>query len=330
MKITGLFLFLTLWSTTVLAHHGNSEFDLSTQLRYEGTIIEAQWRNPHIFLTLATQTVDGNAITLEIEAASPNVLRVGGFDAKSLSEGEQVTAVVSPSRRFPNASAFGYEIIKADGTVVPLVSARLRRPQTSQKTESIFSTWVATADSFSRFVRGLRNWPLNDQASEIRSRFTPVASGQARCIPVASPMLMMYPVATVLEENSDHILIKSEWLGAVRTVYIDGRSHPPVEERFQQGHSIGSWEDETFVVDTSNFSDQETGGIPSGGSRHLLERFTLNQDGKRLNYDYVLQDPEFLEGEISGAAEFSYRPDLEVTKTECDLELAKRFFREFE
>jgi hypothetical protein len=281
-------------------------------------------------LTLSTQTADGEAIMLNIEGASPNILRVGGFDAQSLSEGEQVTAVVSPSRRFPKKSAYGYEIIKADGSVVPLVSARLQRPLTSQTATTIFGTWVATADSFLHLVRSLRTWPLNDKAGEIRSRFTPKDSGQVRCVPVSAPMLMTYPVVTVFEQGADRITIKSEWLGARRTVYTDGRDHPAAGERFQQGHSIGHWENDTLVVDTTNFTDQETGGIPSGGSRHLVERITLGEDGKSLRYDYVLEDPEYLTSEISGNAQYSYRPDLQLTGAECDKELAQRFFREFE
>jgi hypothetical protein len=329
MKISTAFLLLFFCSTTALAHHGNSEFDLGTEVRYEGTIVEHLWKNPHVLTKLATHAADGEAITLEIEGASPSVLRVGGFTAASLAPGEQVTAVVSPSRRYPKQSAYGYELIKADGTVIPYVSARLRRPQTSQAAMSIFGTWVSTADSFTRMTRSLGSWPLNDKGREIRDRFTPVASGQARCVPVAAPMLMTYPVVAVFEQAGDHVSIKTEWLGAERTVYTDGRAHPDATQRFQQGHSTGHWEGEVFVVDTRNFTDQETGGIPSGSSRHLIERFTLAQDGKSISYDYILQDNEFLAGEVEGHAELSYRPDLQLTGEECDAELAQRFFREF-
>ena len=114
---------LLLCGGSAFAHHGNSEFDLTTTVRYEGTIVEMRWINPHTVTTLATHTATGEPITLEIEGSSPSILRTGGFSAGSLLKGEPVTAVVSPSRRFPDESAYGYEIIKADGTVVPLVSA---------------------------------------------------------------------------------------------------------------------------------------------------------------------------------------------------------------
>lgn len=330
MKISTVFWLLLLWSTGVMAHHGNSEFDLSKEVRYQGTIVEHLWKNPHIVTRLATHTPEGEAITLEIEGASPSILRVAGFTATSLAVGEEVTAVVSPSRRYPKESAYGYEMIKSDGTVVPYVSARLRRQQVSQTATSIFGTWVATADSFTRLTRSLSSWPLSDKAREMRADFTPLASGQARCVPVSAPMLMTYPVVAVFEEAADHVSIKLEWLGAERTVFTDGRPHPGPAQRFQQGHSIGHWEGEVFVVDTTNFTDQETGGNFTGSGRHLLERFTLGADGKSMHYAYVLSDPEYLTGEVTGSGEYGYRPDLQLTGTDCDEELSQRFFREFQ
>lgn len=329
MNASFRFLVLALWSLTALAHHGNSEFDLSQELRYEGTVVENLWKNPHILIRLETKTAEGEAITLEIEGASPSVLRVGGFTAQSLIAGEKVTAVVSPSKRHPKEAAYGYEIIKADGSSVPLVSARLRRPQISQTATTIYGGWVATADSFTKLTRSLGSWPLNDKAKAIRAKFTPVASGQARCVPVAAPMLMVYPVLAVFEQGADRITIKTEWLGAERIVYTDGRMHP-ANERFQQGHSIGHWEGKVLVVDTTNFTDQETGGIPSGAARHLVERISLADDGKSVHYEYTLQDPDYLTGDVTGSADLGYRPDLQLTGAECDQELAQRFFKEFQ
>jgi len=43
-----------------------------------------------------------------------------------------------------------------------------------------------------------------------------------------------------IEQIDDRVVIRSDWLNGVeRTVYLDGREHPPISERFQQGHSVG-------------------------------------------------------------------------------------------
>jgi hypothetical protein len=70
--------------------------------------------------------------------------------------------------------------------------------------------------------------------------------------------------------------------------------------------------------------------MPSGEGKHLIERFALSPDGKSMNYSFVLEDPEYLVRPVSGGGQMSYRPDLKFGGVECDLELAKRFFRELQ
>ena len=61
--------------------------------------------------------------------------------------------------------------------------------------------------------------------------------------------------------------------GGYRTVHMDGRPHLPPHIRQWLGDSVGWWEGDTLVVDTTNF----TGQTSFNGSReqlHLVERFT--------------------------------------------------------
>ena len=296
-----LFCFVCLLSATASAHQGNSELKMGTQQQVAGTLTDIVWRNPHIILTLATTHDEGRAISLEIEAALPNILRVGRFSKDSLHVGEQVTALVSPSRRFPDEAANGYEINRQSGRQR---GAAGHCPPAPPGADDHGHRYLGFLGGHGRivhhFVRPLRNWPLNEEARAMRARFTPKDSGQAQCVPVAAPMLMVYPVVTAFAEATDHILITSEWLGATRTVYTDSKAHPPGAERSQQGHSVGHWEGETLVVDTTHFSDQETGGFPSGGQRHLVERFALADGGRRLSSAYVLEDPQYLTDNVAG------------------------------
>jgi hypothetical protein len=147
---------------------------------------------------------------------------------------------------------------------------------------------------------------------------------------MSAPMLMTYPVAVSLTQLNDRVVIRSDWLGAERTVYMDGRDHPPANERSLQGHSTGRWEGKVLVVDTRNFADEVWATVQSGEGKHLVERFALSADGKSLNYSFVLEDPEYLARPVSGSGQMSYRPDLQFGGIECDLELAKRFFRELQ
>ena len=55
------------------------------------------------------------------------------------------------------------------------------------------------------------------------------------------------------------------------------------------GDSIGWWEDDTLVVDTTNFNSQSSGFF-GGPTTHVVERFTKMDDGNIL-YNFTVEDP---------------------------------------
>ena len=61
--------------------------------------------------------------------------------------------------------------------------------------------------------------------------------------------------------------------GGYRTIYMDGRPHLPAHIRQWLGHSIGRWDGDTLVVDTTNFS-AGTSFYGASENLHLVERYT--------------------------------------------------------
>jgi len=67
----------------------------------------------------------------------------------------------------------------------------------------------------------------------------------------------------------------------MRRIYLDGRPHPEDPDLTLHGHSIGSWEGDTLVVDTTAIAPQafiatsEAAGIPNDGDMHIVERIHL-------------------------------------------------------
>jgi hypothetical protein len=112
-------------------------------------------------------------------------------------------------------------------------------------------------------------------------------------------------------------------------VYLDQESHDGAVESIQ-GHSIGHWEGNALVIDTTHFTPLRAImphiGLPSGPGRHLTERLELNESGTHLNYSFELEDSEFLTGTMTvSGIELAYRPDLQYDAVPCDLENARRF-----
>jgi hypothetical protein len=78
-----------------------------------------------------------------------------------------------------------------------------------------------------------------------------------------------------------------------RTIYTDGRTHPANFERTYYGHSIGWWEGDTLVVDTTGFNEgfwMDRRGLPHTEKLRTLERFT-RIDSKNIKYEVTVDDP---------------------------------------
>jgi hypothetical protein len=77
--------------------------------------------------------------------------------------------------------------------------------------------------------------------------------------------------------------------GEYRTIYTDGRPHPPAPVREWMGDSIGRWEGDTLVAETTNFTSRTSF---QGSSEHmkLTERFTRTAPDV-LTYRATIDDP---------------------------------------
>jgi hypothetical protein len=145
------------------------------------------------------------------------------------------------------------------------------------------------------------------------------------------PVLMFYPVANTILVQKDRVIINVDWMDTVRTVWLDGRKHPPATETSLHGHSVGRWEGETLVVETTNFKEHPMGSstsLPSSTQKKLTERFTLGPDKKTLMISGTVEDPVYLTapGQFSGTWE--YRPGMPQSNEKCDLETALKFTKQ--
>jgi hypothetical protein len=124
-----------------------------------------------------------------------------------------------------------------------------------------------------------------------------------RCISwgnVGPPMIPpTYYANFQIVQSRDTVVIRHELMHDVRIVYLDGRAHPASGIQYLAGHSIGHWEGDTLVVDTTNFTDQTNFRGPPATTRqeishtrtlHVVERFT-RADKNTINYHFTVEDP---------------------------------------
>ena len=85
------------------------------------------------------------------------------------------------------------------------------------------------------------------------------------------------------------VAIVNEMIHSARIVDLTGRAHFPASMKFLTGDSIGKWEGDTLVVDTTNFAIE--GGFRGASTGlHLVERFT-RVGADALRYEFTVDDP---------------------------------------
>jgi hypothetical protein len=90
-------------------------------------------------------------------------------------------------------------------------------------------------------------------------------------------------------QTPGYLMILVEQIHDVRIIHLDGRPHLPANIRQWMGDSLGRWEGDTLVVDTTNFTDK-TGFRGSSDGLHVIERFT-RVDANTILYQFTIDDP---------------------------------------
>jgi hypothetical protein len=98
-------------------------------------------------------------------------------------------------------------------------------------------------------------------------------------------------------QTKDTVVILTEMVHDARIVRMNAQ-HLPQKMRFWMGDSVGHWEGDTLVVDTTNFTDK-TRFHGSTETLHVIERFTRTGD-RTLLYRFTVEDPNTWERPWTG------------------------------
>ena len=103
-------------------------------------------------------------------------------------------------------------------------------------------------------------------------------------------------------QTPDHVMILVEMVHDARIVRLNATTHVPKHIRPWMGDSIGRWEGDTLVVETTNFPPQQTF---RGASENLkvIERFT-RADADTILYRFTIEDPTTFTKPFSGEVPF--------------------------
>jgi hypothetical protein len=151
------------------------------------------------------------------------------------------------------------------------------------------------------------------------------------CVADSLPTLLgdVY-ITQFLSRTPDKLRIYYEQANKIREIWMDGRKHPPMTDIFYWGHSIGWYEDDTFVVDTRNFTFDVDGfddhtHLATSHLKHLTERYKKTGPDS-IELTITIEDPLFLKTPFTYKHFYRRVPesDRPVGVWECDPETSRR------
>jgi len=89
---------LLLISSTILAHHGTSGYDMEKVITLNGTVTSFNWSNPHCLVHIDLKDSKGDVKDWIIELAAPTLMSRNGWTKDSLKPGDEVIAETHPAK----------------------------------------------------------------------------------------------------------------------------------------------------------------------------------------------------------------------------------------
>lgn len=173
---------------------------------------------------------------------------------------------------------------------------------------------------------------------EFAAQFTAIPETGAWCYGTGMPSVMLSTVSYPIEivQNADRLVMLAELEMQVRRVYLDGRPHPDDFLSTGVGHSVGTWDGDTLVIDTTLLSEWQMRPWPRTEQTQIVERAYLTKLGnitaratgfvatveKPINDDVLvvemtLTDPLLYEGPQRRTAYYQRMADTATLEYAC-------------
>jgi hypothetical protein len=185
------------------------------------------------------------------------------------------------------------------GRDVPIAPLTPPPPAAAPATLTAGAQQIGARARMSRFPSLYQPW-ASEKAKALSDKDDPAL----RCVPVAFGTLnvSLYGLGFVgqIVQTPNFVVMLTETYHSFKLVPTDGRKHRDDVAPSFRGDSVGRWEGDTLVVDTTNFAD--TNWMHAEGevsfhsdALHIVERYR-RVDKNTLEVDATIEDPKVLTG----------------------------------
>jgi hypothetical protein len=168
-------------------------------------------------------------------------------------------------------------------------------PHLADGTPDLSGVWMGGGSNSGDISKGLKpgdSVVMLPSAEKVFKERRAADDPESLCLPFGIPRSAPYPWRIVQTPTHYFILYEGN-IHSYRQIFMDGRQHPADPDPTWYGHSIGSWDGDTLVVDTIGFNDKfwfDFRGHPHTEQLHTIERYTRKDMGTLENKTTII-DP---------------------------------------
>jgi len=140
------------------------------------------------------------------------------------------------------------------------------------------------------------------------------------CLPPGIPNVYTHAYPVEFLQVPGRTILFFEYEHYVRQIFTDGREHAKDANPTWMGDSIGKWEGDTLVVDSTGFNDKtwlDVAGHPHSEAMHVVERMR-RADHDTLMIDITIDDPQAYTTPLKSQRKYILKPDWNIMEYICE------------
>jgi hypothetical protein len=127
-----------------------------------------------------------------------------------------------------------------------------------------------------------------------------------------------HPIKIIQQPNL--VVLLCEYFGEFRQVFLDGRTLAKDPNPTWMGYSVGRWDGNVLIVDSTGFNGKiwlDTPGHPATDALHITERFERPDSG-HLEVQLTIDDPQAYTKPWTVRLEMHLLPDGDLLEYVCN------------
>ena len=314
--LTAAIVIAAAFSTAARAHHSfAAEFDAESMGSVSGTITRVQFTNPHVRYRLDVENSAGETEEWELQMSSVTTLRGANWYRDTIQVGDKVTAQGQLGRNGTH-KLFIRNLEKSDGSVLSTNAGRAGEtdPADLEVEDGAVFAYGQLNPAFPFDISGpwRNSYKFRLTVDDLEPKPTPFTEEgrrvfestdhyddyALRCLSLGLPRLFGSPYNMEIVDAGSHYIVLHVQNNLPRRVYMDGRKAPANYPATSNGFSVGHWEGDELVIETTHLLPGwlDGSGLPmSGDGTRIVERWSFDDRHLAMDRIMTIHDPYYSE-----------------------------------